>query len=256
MKELIISLGHSIFRLQLGHPDTSLYFSKYIQNIEEMSASEIAEIIVIPPVDEEAIKAETERLICKPAYAEYSLLLENFSNQLFKRNQFFFHGAAFKWHNKAIIFTGKSGIGKTTQLQHWHTLFSEEIEIINGDKPVIEYDDDLSAGKSKFIVYPSPWSGKEGWSGNNHAPLAGIVLLEQGDHDEMIRLTEREAVFPVFLQFLFIPENRSYVEKVCDYEEQLLNHIPVFKLINRGTAESALLTHKYLLENLDGISGT
>lgn len=256
MKELIISLGHSVFRIQLRYPAASMFFLKYVLNKEEVSASEIADIIVIPPVDEVAIKAETERLKCKPAYAEYSLLLENFSNRLLTNNLFFFHGAAFIWHNNAFIFTGKSGIGKTTQLQHWHTLFPDEIEIINGDKPVIEYDHNLSDGKSEFMVYPSPWNGKEGWNGNNHAPLAGIILLEQGDHDELIRLTEREAVFPVFLQFLFTPDNRSCVENVCDYEEQMLIHIPVFKLINCGTAESALLTHKFLLENLDGISST
>ena len=198
--------------------------------------------IVVPPVGREAILREKERLGSDLAFAEYSLLIEGFANRVLPHGRFLFHGAAFLWRGKAFILTGKSGVGKTTQLRHWKRMYPEEIRLINGDKPLVEVRD------GRFYVHPSPWTGKEGWNGTVSGELAGIILLEQGKTDRIRRLPVKEAVFPVFLQFLYIPEGPEALDRVCAYEEALLEKVPVWKLVNRGGPASSALAHDTLLK--------
>ncbi len=219
------------------YPDTVRFFREYTESRRKFQTEPD---ITVYKLLTENVKKETDRLNSSPAYAEYSLLLEKAANPMLRHHRFFFHGAAFLWHGKAFIFTGKSGTGKTTQLRHWISLFPDEIEIINGDKPVIEQRE------KRFIVYPSPWTGKEGWNGRKSAELGGIITLKQGDHDQICRLDKKNAVFSLFLQFLYKPDSKESVDLVCGYEQAIIENVPVWKLVNRGTEESAKLTHDTL----------
>ena len=236
----IIHLGSRQYRFHMLSPLTALYFKSFIPTSVNQIQNDILDLL---PVDKAHLKEETDRLK-DPFFAEYSLLIESVANAVLPLNQFFFHGAAFIWKESAYLFTGKSGIGKTTQLVNWMNLFPDEIEIINGDKPLIEIKDD------KFNVHPSPWGGKEGFRGYKNAELKGIILLEQGDTDQISRLSIKDAVFPLFLQFLYKPDDLQSVDLVCQYEEKLLSSVPVWKLVNRGTEESALLTHSFLTQEV------
>lgn len=236
--EYTITVAGITISLELRNEKTARYFTGF------SAINEIEEKISLPSLTEEKIVREAERLNSDLSFGEYSLLLESVANPLLRYDRFFFHGAAFIFKDKAYLFTAKSGVGKTTQLDHWLSLYSDEIEIINGDKPIIEKKE------NSFIVHPSPWTGKEGYKGNRSAELGGIIYLEQGDHDELFLLDKKEAVFPLYLQFLFLPEDKENVELVLKYEEALLNSVPVYKLINQGTKESAILAHD-LLKGID-----
>ena len=235
-KSIVIKLGDYYYRIHFVYNQTRHYFKSFRSDQNEELPAVIYDI---PSVDQNHLIEETERLK-DPCFAEYSLLIESIVNVVLQLNQFFFHGAAFIWKGSAFIFTGLSGVGKSTQLMNWMKLFPEEIEIINGDKPLIEIRDD------RFMVFPSPWSGKENMNGTKSAKLKGIILLEQGDSDHIDKLDIKDAVFPLFLQFLYKPEDLQSVNIVCEYEEKLLSAVPVWKLVNRGTPESALLTHSLL----------
>ena len=232
MKYPITVAGITI-SLDLCSEKTARYFTGF-------SADGKKEEISLPSIEKENILKEAERLNSDPSFGEYSLLLEEVANPVLRHRRFFFHGAAFLWQGKAWLFTGKSGTGKTTQLNQWLSLYPEETEIINGDKPIIEKKD------NSFIVHPSPWTGKEGYKGNGSAQLGGIILLEQGDHNEFLLLKKTEAAFPLYLQFLFLPKDKESAELICRYEEDLLNSVPVYKLINKGDKESAAMTHDIL----------
>ena len=53
------------------------------------------------------------------------------------------HASAIKWKGKALLFTADSGTGKSTQVKQWISLFKGEVEIINGDKPILQMEEDL-----------------------------------------------------------------------------------------------------------------
>ena len=177
---------------------------------------------------------------------EYHLLHLVISNALLPYHRCIFHGTAFLWQGKAWLFTAPSGTGKTTQFKRWKALYRNEVRILNGDKPILEFMPD-----GQIMVHPSPWKGKERWGGMLKAPLAGIVYLEQGKENTITRFTPQEAVIPIYKQFLYLPEKVEHIRAVCRLEETLLQHIPVWKLVNLGDLDSARLTHDVLLKYLE-----
>ena len=180
-------------------------------------------------------------------YLEFQSLMLATGNQLLEVNRALFHGVSFVWKDKAWIITGPSGVGKTTQYRNWRKLLRHEIKIINGDKPVITCRDD-----GTVLVSSSPWRGKErlGHPGMC-AELGGIILLEQGDHNKISRMTAQEAVHPLFIEFVSYPENAEQVRCQGRILDQMLGFAPVWKLINTGDMDSAVLTRDTLLQYLE-----
>lgn len=175
-------------------------------------------------------------------YIEYMELCNKISDAMIPYDRVFFHGAAFLWRGKAWIFTAQSGTGKTTQFLLWKELFGDEIQIINGDKPVLRFDND------GITVYPSPWNGKEGMGQLISAPLGGIVLLQQSSSDKIRKITDAEAAGSIFPQFLFNRNTVDDVHAVCRLEEMLLTQTPVWLLKNCGDKASAILCYDTLME--------
>ena len=175
-------------------------------------------------------------------YIEYMELCPKLSDAMLPFNRVFFHGTAFLWRGKAWMFAAVSGTGKTTQYLLWKALYGEEVQIINGDKPVLAF------GDGHITVHPSPWNGKEGMGQQISAPLGGIILLRKSSRNQIRQLSAAEAAGLVFVQFLFSRETADDVRMVCRLEEQLLRQTPVWLLENRGDAASAALCRETLME--------
>lgn len=173
-------------------------------------------------------------------YVECMELCTRVSDALLPFGRAVFHGLAFLWRGRAWILTAPSGVGKTTHYLLWKLLWEEEVRIINGDKPILE------ARPYEIRVHPSPWYGKEGMRGMSAAPLAGLVLLEQGAENRMERLTPRAAAAPLFPQILFTASAPALVYQACALEEAMLRTVPVWRLVNRGDTGAAVLCRETL----------
>ena len=146
------------------------------------------------------------------------------------------------WRGKAWMFAAVSGTGKTTQYLLWKELYGEEVQIINGDKPVLAFD------HGDITVYPSPWNGKEGMGQQISAPLGGIILLRQSNRNRIRQVSAAEAAGAVFVQFLFNRKTAEDVRMVCRLEEIMLRQTPVWLLENCGDTASAVLCRNTLME--------
>ena len=198
-----------------------------------------------------AVKADSRSILQRyaagremesPQSAEYIQLIGEVGSALLKYKRCIFHGAAFIWHGKAWIFTAPSGTGKTTQYALWKLRYGEELSILNGDKPILEFSEN-----GKIIVHPSPWRGKENMGTMCSAPLGGIILLRQGKENRVRELPPSMSALPLFLQFLFLIDKEENVDRVCALETELLKNCPVWELTNRGDEASAKLMHDTLL---------
>ena len=143
-----------------------------------------------------------------------------------------------------LLVTAPSGTGKSTHYCLWKLLCPDEIQIINGDKPIVYIEND------EVFVTTSPWTGKENMSQRLTAKLGGIIILEQSDSNEITRLTVHESAGKVFSQFLFDCNTEQEAKTACRIAEKMLK-TPVWLLKNRGDIESAKLCRKTLQTYLE-----
>ena len=148
------------------------------------------------------------------------------------------HASLIKFEGKAIAFSGPSGVGKSTQADLWHTFFGAEI--LNGDRAA------LRQKPEGWMAYGSPYAGTSGIYKNDGAPLAAIVLLEQGQENCICRLSEMEAFRYIYQELSVHQWDKHYVATATDLCLQMLSEIPVYLLKCRPDADAALLTKKGL----------
>lgn len=173
------------------------------------------------------------------AFAEYSLLHLPTSTYLLNYDRFIFHAVALRWHDKAWLITALPGVGKSTQYRNLKKLYPEEISIINGDKPILELKEDGS-----FMVHPSPWNGKEQWSGTESAPLAGIICLKQEKENTISQITPKDSVSQIFVSIHHTFETERTIQQAAKMASALLKAAPVWLLSNKGDLESSELLYQ------------
>lgn len=231
MRQLI--LGNINFKVQFQSPVTlTEYFSGFSRQEGDVNFPE-----VISFSREEITKRMKE--FGSRSFTEYNLFLEHICNLLLPYNRCFFHAVAICIHNRAWLISAPSGTGKSTQYRHWKTLFGDEVRLICGDKPILEFRD-----SGDIIVHPSPWKGKERWPGSGPAKLAGVIYLEQGDYNEIRPMSVSEAIVPLYTQVLYQPKNETELRQVSSMLDYLLRHVSVWKLINVGDEASVRLTYE------------
>lgn len=174
------------------------------------------------------------------ALVEYNELPPAVSDALLPFGRCLFHGVAFIWRGKAWLFSAPSGTGKSTQYVLWKIRYGDEIRMLNGDKPVLEFSD------NGVTVHPSPWTGKESMGRMESAPLGGIIFLRQAGENRIDLLPAGQAVAPIFGQFIYSAGTEEQIHAVCRMEEQMLRSVPVWLLSNLGDTASAELTHDTL----------
>lgn len=91
------------------------------------------------------------------------------------------HSSAIRYRNRAVLFLGESGTGKSTHTRLWRRNI-EGAALLNDDSPIVRIID----GKPQ--VYGSPWSGKTPCYKNESYPLAACVRLSQAPYNEIKRL--------------------------------------------------------------------
>ncbi|MBP3412274.1 MAG: hypothetical protein J6K89_03360 [Oscillospiraceae bacterium] len=134
---------------------------------------------------------------------------------------------------RAILFSGPSGIGKSTQASLWQQTFGAEI--INGDRAVIR------PTSNGFYAGGSPWCGSSGIYRPDFIPIQGIVLLRQGPENVMLPAPPKIAFQELYSQCVIHAWDETYVSRTCDLLLDLLGHIPVWTLSCVPQTSAAIL---------------
>lgn len=161
-----------------------------------------------------------------------------FYRELVKYDGFYLHASAVVLDGKAYLFSGNSGAGKSTHTRLWQQVFGPDARVINDDKPVLRRMD------GKWIVYGTPWCGKDGININDKAPLAGICYVKKAQKNEIRRLTKREAMERILAQTIRRYPDRERLDKMLALLEQLLAEIPVYELENLPEPAAAQLSYE------------
>ena len=134
------------------------------------------------------------------------------------------HASTILYNNKAILFLGESGTGKSTHTQLW-LKHIPDTELLNDDSPFVFADNNCA------IAFGSPWSGKTACYKNIHAPIAGIVRISQAPHNKIRKLSNLSAIGaiqpscpPAFVCDEYLSDN------IYGILSLLLQHVPVYSL--------------------------
>lgn len=146
-----------------------------------------------------------------------------FEAMLIHRNRLCLHGACVDTPLGGILFSGPSGIGKSTQAELWHT--HRGAKHINGDRPILSRD-----GGGKWLAWGSPYAGSSGYHVNESCPVTAIVMLQQAKVCSLQRLSQKDAFRAVWSGLTVHSWDRVFVEKALDQTVALIGTVPVFLL--------------------------
>ena len=146
-----------------------------------------------------------------------------------------FHSSVVVRQERAFMFLGHSGAGKSTHSQQWLAAFSDA-RLLNDDNPVLRI---FADGIVK--IYGSPWSGKTPCYKNESAPLGALIQIEQAPENKITSLTMAQA-YPFILSSVsglkILPE---MMDRLFESIAALLEISPVFKLECLPNKEAAQL---------------
>lgn len=237
MYKITVNLGGVPVELSLSYPNYLPYYDEFLTDSPPVA---FAKVSAEDMQDAKEMFPESSDI-----YLEEMKLVTAASTALLPFNRVVFHCVAFVWKNKAWLFAAPSGTGKSTQYRLWKLLFGSEVQMLNGDKPLLEI------AENAVIVHPSPWRGKENMGNYISAPLGGIVILEQAPVNSISRLSPGESAGRIYLQFLHSKATEDELVKVCSLEHRILSTVPVWLLKNRGDDDSVRLCRNTIERELN-----
>ena len=132
------------------------------------------------------------------------------------------HSASILYQEKAWLFSGHSGMGKSTHTALWHELF--QTPYLNGDLNLITFQ------QGQPVVHGIPWCGTSGICTAKSYPLGGIILLNRGQTDYLDALSPEEKALKVMQRLISPAWIPAQLQQNLDFSQQLTGRIPVYQL--------------------------
>lgn len=139
-----------------------------------------------------------------------------------RRGLFALHSVSILYREKLWLFSGHSGIGKSTHAALWKQLY--HTPIINGDLNL------LSLSGEVIIVHGIPWCGTSGISDMYDYPLGGIFLLQRGQTDTVSALSKDKQQLLTMQRFISPSWTKPQFEANLAFAGELITHVPVMQL--------------------------
>lgn len=133
---------------------------------------------------------------------------------------------------EAILFSGPSGVGKSTQAALWERCAGARV--VNGDRALV----DVGKKTANGIFY----SGTSGISENVTAPIRAIVLLGQSSENRVFVPSPQAAFAGVLSQCAYYEWDVFSAEKMTECVARLVSDVPVLRMdcLPDATAVDAL----------------
>jgi len=170
-----------------------------------------------------------------------------FYAELLHFNGMYLHASAVEMNGEAYLFSGNSGVGKSTHTRLWIEQYAPDACVFNDDKPALRYLD------GSWYAFGTPWCGKDGINRNSKVPLKGICFLKQGTENRIIRLTPMQALPKLLSQTLRRRLDETQMQLVLDHIQLLIQKVPIYELENRPEPEAARLSYETMRRGAEEI---
>ncbi len=161
------------------------------------------------------------RQACSP-YAIDSVLRIVHSLILARQGGFLIHAASAIRGGRAFLFSGVSGVGKTTISRLAPpdaTLLTDEISYVRREG-------------DRYIAFGTPFAGELARVGENRcAPLSALFLLEQGSQNRIEPVGPSEALRRLLRNILFFADDPELVKLVFQSACEFASLVPIHRLV-------------------------
>lgn len=152
------------------------------------------------------------------------------------------HSSCIIYKDKAVLFLGESGTGKSTHTRLWREHIAGAV-LLNDDSPIIRIEN------GKAYAYGSPWSGKTPCYKQERYELKGCVRLSQAPYNaikKLIVLQGYGAIHPS------CPPEFAYDDTLYDLVSEvisgILSAVPCYHLACLPDKDAALLSCQTLFD--------
>ena len=220
------------------YPSTRKFCAEYL--VDDVSEAELTLNITMEMID-----AERTRLLKKknpgelleastPQVLELLVLCRMIAEILPRYERVLFHGSTLAIDGNGVLFTAKSGTGKSTHTRFWRNTFGDRVKMVNDDKPF------LHIGSDGVTAYGTPWRGKHALGENMSAPLKAIVFVNRGEENRIEPMSPRE-LFPLLLQQTYAPDDPAAMGMTLALVEALSRKTRLYKLHCNLDPEAAMV---------------
>lgn len=157
-----------------------------------------------------------------PRLLERTLALLPMRRILYANDAFLFHSSRIVVDGRAILFSGPSGAGKTTQALLWKQY--EKTPHLCNDRTIIRYEDTV------WNTYGYFQDGSKPIGDNKCLPLGAIVFLEHGEKNCISRINGRIALKLLMGQIFMDSWDYEMIAGITEIVVSLLKDIPIYSL--------------------------
>ena len=166
-----------------------------------------------------------------------------FHRQLLNRGACVLHASYVDIGGRAILFTGPSGVGKSTQAELW--VRHAGAQVVNGDRAVLRALD----GKWHAFGYPS--CGTSGICINRTLPLRAIVILSQGRENRVERMAAGAAIRALISATEFYPWHQGEFDLALRVAERIVSRVSILHLVCTPDQNAVDVLKQYLKRTND-----
>ena len=152
------------------------------------------------------------------------------------------HSSCIVHNNKAVLFLGESGTGKSTHTRLWRE-YIDGTFLLNDDSPIIRVED------GKVWAYGSPWSGKTPCYKQERYELVGCVRLSQAPFNQIRELSVLQSYGAIHPS---CPPEFAYDSNLYDhisrFIDKLISNTPFYHLACLPDKEAAELSFHTLFK--------
>ena len=155
-------------------------------------------------------------------------------------NSIILHCSYVKYKDKAILFSGPSGIGKSTHAELW--VKNKNATIINGDRGLLVKEDE-------WYVDGWPVCGSSKICINERNKIGAIVFLNQGNENKVTLLNKSNAIKRLFSQLTINYWSQDFMDKAISIIEDIVENINIYELICTPDVKAVEVLESMLKEN-------
>ena len=176
-------------------------------------------------------------------YLESIVLYREIAKRLPMYDAFVFHGVALEYEGQALLFTAKSGVGKTTHTRLWLSRYKDKVKILNGDKPILRLIDGMP------YIFGSPWQGKENYGYNGKAPLRALAFVHRSPENHAERITDAGMAILPFLSQTYVPQHEDSVSRVFSITDTVLKSIRLANIYVNMESDAPDVAFRVMVED-------